>query len=133
MTKISVLPGQQALIRRSELPEGALADNPHATYLTWETGARAKVIEYGCRAGVDHFQFAEAADAMGIEDPPNPRSDWGHLAQSMHKWGDVERVTPALAVRRTCRRSMLWRWRVAPEARAQFAAKAAETTQEAAA
>ncbi len=128
MPKTVELPGQQALIEPHELPAvkpvvHAAADTPGAVRLAWQQYAAPKIVEFGCRPGVEDFQICEAEAAMEIEPPPNPKSHWGGLAHHMHTAGDLEPVVAEPGKKATVRGSLLYRWRVTPGARAKFLAK----------
>jgi hypothetical protein len=125
--------GDVALIDAADLPAPesavhAVNDNPAAVRLAWQQYAAPKVI--GCGAGVEGFQICEAEKAMEIEPPPNPKSHWGGLAHHMHAVGDLEPVVAEPGKKRTVRGSLLYRWRVTPEARAKYLAKQAQAATE---
>lgn len=127
--------GDIALIDAAELPTAepavrAVNDSPGAVRLAWQKYAAPKVVEFGCRPGVEDFQICEAEKAMEIEPPPNPKSHWGGLAHHMHTAGDLEPVLAEPGKKRTVRGSLLYRWRVTPEARAKFLAKQAKAAAE---
>lgn len=122
MPKTVELPGQQALINRSDLPEGAvltLSDNPAAARIQWEQYAIPLVEEYALRPGTEAFQISDAATAMGILPPPDPAHDWGRLATRMRMDGSLQAAGVATAKRRTCNHSLLRQWRATEALRAK--------------
>jgi hypothetical protein len=116
--------GQTALIDADQLPAGSIVaktyDNPTQARMAWKKSAWPQVEEFACGLPVDaDFQIHEAAKAMGIEEPPNPKSDWGGLAREMHEGGSLDQVVMATALKLTCKKSLLWRWRASAALRAK--------------
>jgi hypothetical protein len=120
--------GQSALIDADQLPAGSVIaktyNDPAQARIEWAKGAWPLVEEYACRLGKDAaFQIHEAARAMNIDEPPNPKSDWGSLAREMHAGGSLDQVVMAKALKSTVKKSLLWRWRASAALRAKRGAK----------
>lgn len=120
--------GQTALIDADQLPAGSVVartyDNPAQARIAWKQGAWPLVEEFACGLPADaDFQIHEAAKAMGIEEPPNPKSDWGGLTQEMGAAGSLDQVDTAKALKKTCKKSLLCTWRASAALRAKRGAK----------
>lgn len=122
MTKTVEMPGQQALIDRSELPHGsvlAATDNPAAARIAWEQYAIPKVVEFALRPDVDTFQYAEAEAAMEILPPPDPAHDPGRLMLRMRGEGLLMRAGATESKKKTGNHSLLRLWRASEALRAK--------------
>lgn len=92
MPKTAELPGQQALIERAELPEGAVhapADAAESSYADWAMDAEIYVLRRASESGSFTFFDAVKDAPATVRNPSSPK--WpGLLTARLHHEGHID-------------------------------------------